>query len=89
MLTIFTAIIMRMRYELVSTWTTYRYMYTYIHTYIHKYSGFLVVLISVGLAQARPNYTVTECHGKHSFSSKNRFIVSMETVGWKIHAVID
>ena len=27
-----------------------------LHTYIHKYSGFLVVQISVGLAQARPNY---------------------------------
>ena len=49
---IFTAIIMRMRYELVSTCLTYRY----IHTYIHKYSSFLVVLISVGLAQARPNH---------------------------------
>ena len=39
---------MRMHYELVSTWTTYHY--------IHKYSGFLIVLISVGLAQAHPNY---------------------------------
>ena len=29
-----------------------------LHTYIHKYSDFLVVLISVGLAQARPNYIV-------------------------------
>ena len=55
-LTIFTAMIMRMRYELASTCLTYRYIQTYIHTYIHKYSDFLVVLISVGLAQARPNY---------------------------------
>ena len=33
-------------------------LHIYIHTYIHKYSGFLIVLISVGLAQAqaRPNY---------------------------------
>ena len=38
--------IMRMRYELVNTWTTYRY----IHTNIHKYSDFLIVVISVGLA---------------------------------------
>ena len=31
-------------------------LHTYIHTYIHKYSDFLVTMISVGLAQARPNY---------------------------------
>ena len=37
--------------RVTNTWTTYRY----IHTYIHKYSDFLVVLISVGLALARPN----------------------------------
>ena len=51
-----------MRYELANTLTTYRY----IHTYIHRYSGFLIVLISVGLAQARPNnYTVhVYCIGK-------------------------
>ena len=30
--------------------------HTYIHTYIHKYSDFLVAMISVVLAQARPNY---------------------------------
>ena len=30
-----------------------------IFTYIHKYSGFFVVLISVGLAQAHPNNFVT------------------------------
>ena len=47
-LTIFTAMIVRMRYELASTCQTYRY----IQTYIQKYSDFL---ISVGLAQARPN----------------------------------
>ena len=29
---------------------------TRMYTYIHKYSSFLVVLISVGLAQTRPNY---------------------------------
>ena len=49
-LTIFTAMIMRMRYELASTCLTYRYIQTYKHTVQ------LVVLISVGLAQARPNY---------------------------------
>ena len=59
MLTIFTAIIMRMHYELVSACLTYRY----IHTYIHKYSNFLVVLISVGLTQARPNqYRFIQVH---------------------------
>ena len=46
---------LRMRCELASTCLTYRY----IHTYIHKYSDFLVVLISVGLAQARPNNQYT------------------------------
>ena len=30
-----------------------------LHTYIHKYSNFLVVLISVGLAQAHPNNGTT------------------------------
>ena len=30
-------------------------LHTYIHTNIHKYSDFLIVLISVGLASARPN----------------------------------
>ena len=47
----------------VNTWTTYRYIHTYIHTYIHKYSDFLVAMISVGLAQARPNnmYTKNIC----------------------------
>ena len=30
--------------------------HTHIHTYIQKYSDFLVYTISVGLAQARPNY---------------------------------
>ena len=34
----------------VKTWTMYRY--------IHKYSDFLVAMISVGLAQARPNDSV-------------------------------
>ena len=58
-LTIFTAMIMRMRYDLASTCLTYRYIQTYIHTYIHKYSDFLVVLISVGLAQARPNHNIS------------------------------
>ena len=28
-----------------------------LNTYIHKYSDFLVAMISVGLAQARPNYS--------------------------------
>ena len=45
----------------VNTWTTYRYIHTYIYTYIHKYSDFLVAMISVGLAQARPNYDI--CKG--------------------------
>ena len=44
--------IMRMRYTLANM--TYCYIHTYM--YIHKYSSFLVVLISVGLAQARSNY---------------------------------
>ena len=38
----------------------------YIHTHIHKYSDFLIVLISVGLAEARPNYIgdicSSQCH---------------------------
>ena len=51
-LMIFTTTIMRMHYELASTCLMYRY----IHTYKNKYSDFLVALISVGLAQARPNY---------------------------------
>ena len=51
-LTIFTTMIMCMRYELVNMWTTYCYIHTNIHTYIHKYSDFL---ISVGVAQAHPN----------------------------------
>ena len=42
---------LRMHCELVGTCLTYRY----IQTYIHKYSGFLGVLLSVGLAQARPS----------------------------------
>ena len=54
-LMIFTAMIMRVHYELASMCLMYRY----IHTNIHKYSDFLVVLISVGLAQARPNYFAT------------------------------
>ena len=49
---------LRMRCRLVSTCLMYRY----IQTYIHKYSGFLVVLISVGLAQARPNYLVARLY---------------------------
>ena len=49
---IFTTTIMHMHYELASTCLMYRY----IHTYKNKYSDFLVALISVGLAQARPNY---------------------------------
>ena len=42
--------------------------YHYIHTYIHKYSGFLVVLISVGLAQACPNYTTKKYFSERQFS---------------------
>ena len=34
----------------VNTWTMY--------CYIHKYSDFLVAMISVGLAQACPSYSV-------------------------------
>ena len=37
---------------MMNTSTTYRH----IDRYIHKYSDFLVVMISVGLASARPNY---------------------------------
>ena len=43
--------------RMMDTWTTY------LHTYIHKYSDFLVVMISVGLASARPNYTC--CNFSH------------------------
>ena len=46
----------------VNTWTTYRYIHIYIHTYIHKYSDFLVAMISVGLAQARPNNIILLCY---------------------------
>ena len=35
-------------------------LHTHIHTYIHKYSNFLVWVISVGLASARPNKTTPE-----------------------------
>ena len=49
-LTTFTAMIMRMRYGASEHMDDVSR-----HTYIHKYSGFLVVLISVGLAQACPN----------------------------------
>ena len=37
---------------MTNTWTTYRD----IDRYIHRYSDCLVVMISVGLASARPNY---------------------------------
>ena len=40
--------------ELVSTWTTYRY--------IHKHSNFLIQVISVGLASARPSYVYVWAH---------------------------
>lgn len=41
-----------------NTWTTCRYIGTYIYTRIDKYSDLLVyiVMISVRLALARPNY---------------------------------
>ena len=55
-LMIFTTMIMRMHYELASTCLMYRYIHTNIHTYKNKYSDFLIAPISVGLAQARPNY---------------------------------
>ena len=39
-----------------NTRTVYHgYIHTYIHTHIHKNSDFLVITISVGLAQAHPN----------------------------------
>ena len=63
-LTIFKAMICAcMCCELASTCLMYRY----IHTNIHKDNGFLVVLISVGLAQARPNNTrlCTHAHEVH------------------------
>ena len=31
-------------------------LHTNMHTYIHKYNNFLIGMISVGLALARPNY---------------------------------
>ena len=46
-------------YELANMWPTYRY----IHTNVHKYSDFLVVLISVELAQACPNYMYENIQG--------------------------
>ena len=39
---------------IMNMWTTYRD----IGIHIHKYSDFLVVMISVGLATARPNYSL-------------------------------
>ena len=41
----------------MTTWTTYRYIHL---TYIQIYSGFLVEVIYVGLASARPNYMYIE-----------------------------
>ena len=43
----------------------YRLVATYIQTYIHMYSDFLIVLISVGLTQARPNYTSDHAKFNH------------------------
>ena len=39
----------------MNTWATYCYIHTHTLTYIHKYSDFLVWVIYVGLASARPN----------------------------------
>ena len=55
----------------VNTWTTYRYIHTYIYTYIHKYSDFLVAMISVGLAQARPNNNIIIISSLISMQGKN------------------
>ena len=42
--------------RMMNTWTTYRTL----QTAVEKYSDFLVVMISVGLASARPNYMRSE-----------------------------
>ena len=46
---------MRMRSKHVDDVPLHTYIQN-LHTYIHKYSDFLVAMISVVLAQARPNY---------------------------------
>ena len=46
--------------------------HTYIHTYIQKYSDFLVYTISVGLAQARPNYADFRLICRHAEGSIRR-----------------
>ncbi|MCG8622178.1 MAG: hypothetical protein MJE68_09320, partial [Proteobacteria bacterium] len=71
-LTVFTAMIMRMCYELANMWPTYRY----IHTNVHKYSDFLVVLISVELAQACPNYMYEKIQGLSESENRCVCIVS-------------
>ena len=47
--------VMRVHDEHVDDVSLHTYIHTHTHTYIHRYGDFLVVLISVGLAQARPN----------------------------------
>ena len=43
-----------MRAHMMNTWTTYHY----IVRYIDRYSDFLIVMIGVGLASARPNNSI-------------------------------
>ena len=67
---------LQMRNCMMSTWTTYRSLYTHSYTYIHKYNNFLVWVISVGLASARPNKTKLQ---GHSWISKYHLNPSRET----------
>ena len=86
-LTIFTAIIMCMRYELASMCLTYRD----IHTYIQKYSSFLIVLISVGLAQARPNYASLQCSNSRDHTGASCLLilpVMDNTVDLHVHTCV-
>ena len=46
-------------------WTRHTRTHTYIHTYIHKYSDFLVWVIYVRLASARPDYSYNTLIGMH------------------------
>ena len=43
------------RVRMMNTWTTYRDIDTCNIIQLHKYSDFLVVMISVGRAEASPN----------------------------------
>ena len=66
-------------------------LHTNIHTYIHKYSDFLVVLISVGLAQARPNNSylpVIGVHEMHGRMHPNYWMHLMHPNYWQITMIL-